>query len=85
MRVLEIADRRDDQVSRGVARAEVLTQDIRVERVHRFRRAQNRSAERVVFPEALREQLVDQIVGRVLDHFDLFEHDFLFAFDVVTD
>ena len=37
----------------------------------------------MVLPEALREQLVDQIVGRVLDHLDLFEDDLLFALDVV--
>ena len=34
------------------------------------------------FPERLREQLVHQIVGRVLDHLDFFEDDFLLAFDV---
>ena len=34
-------------------------------------------------PEALREQLVDQIVGRVLDHLDLFENHLLLALDVV--
>ena len=37
----------------------------------------------MVFPEALREQLVDEIVGRVLDHLDLFEDDLLLALDVV--
>ena len=31
----------------------------------------------------LREQLVDQIVGRVLDHLDLFEDDLLLPLDVV--
>ncbi len=33
-------------------------------------------------PEALREQLVDQIVGRVLDHLDLFEDHLLLALDI---
>ena len=37
----------------------------------------------MVLPEALREQLVDEIVGRVLDHLDLFEDDLLLALDVV--
>ena len=37
----------------------------------------------MILPEALREKLVDQIVGRVLDHLDLFEHDLLFALDVL--
>ena len=37
----------------------------------------------MVLPEALREQLVDEIVGRVLDHLDFFEDDFLLALDIV--
>ena len=36
----------------------------------------------MVFPEALREQLVHEVVGRVLDHLDLFEHDLLLALDI---
>ncbi len=37
----------------------------------------------MVFPEALGEQLVDQIVRRVLDHLDLFEDHLLFPLDIV--
>ena len=37
----------------------------------------------MVPPEALREQLVDQIVGGVLDHLDLFEDHLLLALDVL--
>ena len=37
----------------------------------------------MVLPEALREELVDQIVGGVLDHLDLFDDDLLLALDVV--
>ena len=37
----------------------------------------------MVGPEILGEQLVDEVVGRVLDHLDLFEDDLLFALDVV--
>ena len=33
-------------------------------------------------PELLREHLVDEIVGRILDHLDLFEDDALLAVDV---
>ena len=36
------------------------------------------------FPEVLREQLVDEIVGRVLDHLDLFEDDLLLALDLLV-
>ena len=46
-------------------------------------RAQDGLAQRVIAPEALREQLVDQIVGRVLDHLDLFEDHLLLALDVL--
>ena len=37
----------------------------------------------MVLPEALREELVDEVVRRVLDHLDLFEDDLLLALDVV--
>ena len=37
----------------------------------------------MAFPEVLREDLVDEIVGRVLDHLDLFEDHLLLALDLV--
>ena len=37
----------------------------------------------MICPEVLGEQLVDEIVRRVLDHLDLFEDDLLLALDVV--
>ncbi len=36
----------------------------------------------MALPERLGENLVDEVVGRVLDHLDLFEDDLLLAFDV---
>jgi hypothetical protein len=36
----------------------------------------------MIRPESFGEQLVDQIVGGVLDHLDLLEHDLLFLFDL---
>jgi len=36
----------------------------------------------MIFPETLREELVDQIVRGVLDHLDLFDDDFLLALEV---
>ena len=36
----------------------------------------------MIVPEPFREDLVDQIVGRVLDHLDLFEDHLLLALDV---
>ena len=38
----------------------------------------------MIVPEPFREDLVNQIVGRVLDHLDLFEDHLLFALDVVV-
>ena len=38
----------------------------------------------MALPEALGEQLVDEVVGRVLDHLDLFEDHLLLALDVVV-
>ena len=60
-------------------------QRFRGERLDAFLRAENRTAERMPFPEVLREQLVDQVVGRVLDHLDLFEDDLLLALDFIGD
>ena len=44
--------------------------------------AENRTAQRMPVPEALREELVHQVVGRVLDHLDLFEDHLLLALHV---
>jgi hypothetical protein len=37
----------------------------------------------MVFPERLREELVNEIVGSVLDHLDLFDHDLLLTLHIV--
>ena len=81
--VFEIADGGHDQVRRGVRVAKIIAEEVDVERFDRFTRAENRPPQRVVFPEALREELVDEVVGRVLDHLDLFDDDFLLALDVL--
>ena len=43
--------------------------------------AEDRLAERMVLPEILGEELVDEDVGVVFVDFDLFEDDAAFAFD----
>ena len=53
------------------------------ERLDRVARAENRPAERVILPETLREDLVDQIVGRVLHHLDFLDDDLLLPLHVV--
>jgi hypothetical protein len=81
--VRDVADRRDDQVGRRVGVAEIVPQPRAREPLHRLLRAENRTSERVVLPEVLGEHLVNQVVGRVLDHLDLFEDDLLLALDIV--
>ena len=83
LRVIEIAGGRDDHVRRDVGVVEILPQRLLIERLDGLRDAENRPAERMALPVGLGEDFVDQIVGRVLDHLDLFENHLLLAFDVV--
>ena len=53
-----------------------------LEFLYGFFGAEDRLAERMVFPEVLRENFVDEIIGIVLVHLDLFEDDAAFAGDV---
>ncbi len=46
---------------------------------HRLGRAKDGTPQRMIRPELLREHLVHQVVRRVLDHFDFFEHHTLLA------
>ena len=62
--------------------SEVLAKRLLGERPNRLAGAKNGAAERVAFPEMLGEQLVYQVVGRVLDHLDLFDDHLFLALDV---
>ena len=81
--MVHVPDRRDDQVRCGIGATEVTTQPLRVQRFDGLLGAENRPAQRMVSPETLGEQFVDQVVGRVLDHLDLFEDHLLLALDVI--
>ena len=81
--VLEVARGRHDEVVGGVDAAEVVAQDGLGQRLHGLARAEDRPAQRVAVPEGLREQLVHEVVGGVLDHLDLLEDHLLLALDVV--
>ena len=63
-------------------RPEMIAQTLLGDRLDAVLRAENWPAERVPLPERLREDLVHEVVGRVLDHLDFFEDDLLFALDV---
>ena len=62
---------------------EICPQQIGVERLDGFARAENRTAQRVILPEALGEELVDEVVRRVLDHLDLFDDDLLLPLEIL--
>ena len=72
-----------NQVARVVCLREVALERDLVQGRDRLGHAQNRPPERVILPELLGEQLVDEVVRRVLHHLDFFEDDLLLAFDVV--
>ena len=81
--VLDVAGRRDHQVPGGVDPREVVAQGGAVDGADGGGHAEDRTAQGVPRPEALREQLVHEVVGGVLDHLDLFEHHLLLARDLL--
>ncbi len=81
-RMLDVAGGRHDDVAGGIGRLEILSQALLRERLNRLSRPEDRAPQRMPLPEALREHFVDEIVGRILDHLDLFEHDLFFALNV---
>ena len=81
--VFEVADGDDDEIARDVRIGKVASDGFGVERRHAVGRAQYRPPERMPAPETFGKELVDEIVGRVLDHLDLFEDDLLLALDLL--
>ena len=73
----------DDQVSGLEAAAVHVEQQVALEAAHCFLGAEDRLAERVIFPEILREDLMDQVVRIILVHLDLFEDDAPLTVDVL--
>jgi hypothetical protein len=81
--VIDVADRHHDEVAGDVGVVEVAFENVVVEGGDALGRAEDRAPERVAVPVRLREDLVHEIVRRVLDHLDLFEDDLLLAGDVL--
>ena len=75
--VLEIPRRRNDDRVRRVVRAHVAAQIFRRDADDGIVEPDRRIAEIRAVPHRLQEEIVDQLVGRILVHFDLFENDFL--------
>ena len=81
--VVEVAGGGEDHVARGEAAGVVVEDDLLVEAGDGLDGAEDGAAEGVALPEVLGEGLVDEVVGVVLVHLDLFEDDALLAGDVV--
>ena len=82
-RWIRMPRRRHHDVRGGVLLLEVAQDRLPPEAPDRVRGAEDRPPERVVSPDPLGEEVVDEIVGRVLHHLDLLEHDRLLLLDVV--
>src|ERR1017187_6617300 len=72
----------EDHVARGEAAGVKVENDLLVEAGDGLHRSEDRAAKRMALPEVLGEGLVDEVVGVVLVHLDLFEDDSLIAGDV---
>ncbi len=81
--VVEVAGGGEDHVARGEAAGVEVEDDLLGEAGDGLDGAEDGAAERVALPEVLGEGLVDEVVGVVLVHLDLFEDDALFAGDVL--
>ncbi len=80
--VVEIAGGGEDHVGGGEAAGVFVEDDLLGEAGDGFGGAEDGAAEGVVGPEVLGEELVDEVVGIVFVHLDLFEDDALFLGDV---
>ena len=81
--VVEVAGGGEDHVARGEAAGVVVEDDLLGEAGDGLGGAEDGAAEGVALPEVLGEGLVDEVVGVVLVHLDLFEDDALLAGEVV--
>ena len=68
---------------RRVLLVQVAQDRVAIEALHDVPAAEDGPAKRVPGPEALREEIVDQIVRGVLDHLDLLEDDRLLLLDIL--
>ena len=80
--VIEIAGRGHDDVAGREAVGVGIDNRLALEALHGFFRAQDRLAQRMIFPEILGEDFVDEVVGIVFVHFDFFQDHAAFAGDV---
>src|SRR2546422_865793 len=79
----DVARDRDHDAWRHVLLAEVGEHRRAIVTVHRLARAEDRASERMALPELCGEEVMDQVVGRVLHHLDLLEHNRLYALELL--
>ena len=77
--VLDLARGSDKDAARAVARRHERSQQLAVDFIYRLDRAEDRQRQRMAFPEFLGEQVVDEIVGRVLGLRNFLQHDLALA------
>ena len=70
--VLQVSGRADNDVSRNETLCIKFPYCSRREALYRFLGSQDRPPQRVVLPEILGEDFVDEVIGIVLIHFDFF-------------
>src|SRR5579862_6320375 len=80
--VIEVAGRCDNNVAGGEAVRIGFEYRIALETLDGFFGAQDRLTQRMVLPEILGKDFVDEIIRVVLVHFDLFENHAAFASDI---
>ena len=80
--VLEVAGRRDDDVACAVRLAVVRGEGAAADRRDHPGAPDDRPAERVAAEHGFGQEVVDEILGRVLHHRDLLEHDLALGVDV---
>src|SRR3984957_13958065 len=81
--MIQIAGGRNNNVSGREAMGVSIQNGSALELLHRFFGSKNRFSQRVIFPEILREDFVDEIIRVILVHLDLFENHPALARDVV--
>ena len=79
--MLEIAGGGEDHVAAAETAGVIVEELLLVEAADGLRGAQDRLAERMVLPEILGEELVDEDVGIVFVDLDFFKDDAAFALD----
>src|ERR1700722_1144314 len=80
--VVEMSGGGYDDVAGGKALGIGFADGVALELFHRFFRAQDGFAQRMIFPEVLGEDFVDEVIGIVLIHFNFFENDAALASDI---